>query len=218
MTRPWWSDRRSRPERYEDCVRAGGQRVLLAGERGVGKTTLVGQFRDRVRDREPEPLVVTGTCEPGTQPPYEPFRQAFDSFPPDSRPPELTRTLAPAGPDEGSRRRRSLFADIHDHIEVVTRDRPVVLGRVAARQGQADRARECWQAALSNLRAVETFPAILTLLRAWVAFERDRDNAGRVEQLHARVRATLAEAPPPTARQHREWVESPDEGEPERGD
>lgn len=160
MTRPWWSDRRSRPERYEDCVRAGGQRVLLAGERGVGKTTLVGQFRDRVRDREPEPLVVTGTCEPGTRSPYEPFRQAFDSFPPDSRPPGV----------------------------------------------------------ISILRAVETFPAVLTLLQAWVAFERDRDNAGRVEQLHARARAMLAEAPPSTARHHREWVESPGEGEPERGD
>lgn len=114
-------------ERYVDCVQTGGEAVLLAGERGVGKTTLLEQFRHRVSDRQPEPLVAAGACEPGTQPPYHPFRQAFDSVPSGSRPPGVTRTLAPAGPDEGDSRRRSLFADIHDHIETVATDRPVVL-------------------------------------------------------------------------------------------
>lgn len=116
-------------ERYENRV-TGGQTVLVAGERGVGKTTLVGQFRARVSRQEPAPLVATGSCGPGLQPPYEPFRQAFAAFPAGCRPPGLTgatRALAPAGPDEAAGRRQSLFTDIRDQLVAVAADRPVVL-------------------------------------------------------------------------------------------
>lgn len=62
-------------EQLADTAETGARFVLLSGEAGVGKTTLVNHFLASLLDRRPEPEVVRGQCVPfgGAGLPYAPI-------------------------------------------------------------------------------------------------------------------------------------------------
>jgi len=118
-------------EIYDGLERTGGQTVLITGEAGVGKTTLVKQFSDRLSESQAgDPLVVEGVCKPGQQPTYYAFREILDSLPTEPTISQLrpdSESTAAASTAELQQRRESLFADIADQFRSVAADRPVVV-------------------------------------------------------------------------------------------
>jgi len=115
-------------ETYRQADRAGGHAVLVTGVRGVGKTTLVEAFLDRLAGQREPPLVGTGRCVAGVTPPYHAFRQVFDDLP--AGPGEVfddTDGLPVDDVDGARQRRRGMFADVGDRLHTLAADRPLVL-------------------------------------------------------------------------------------------
>ncbi len=81
-----------------------GRAVLVAGEAGVGKTTLVAELLDLAR--EAGCRVLEGVCRRDEADPYHPFRTALDGATPETAPSPDYPTPTPAAP----RRRTSLPA------------------------------------------------------------------------------------------------------------
>jgi PAS domain S-box-containing protein len=114
---------------YDSLQRSGGQAVLVTGEAGVGKTTLVEQFRDHVAMKE-EPVVGRGYCESGAQPSYHAFREVMAEVPGERNISEIladAADLSAEDADELEQRKRTLFADIADELRAVATEHPVVL-------------------------------------------------------------------------------------------
>ncbi len=114
----------------EAALNRGGRGVVVTGESGVGKSTLVEAFLDRIRDHDPAPAVAVGRCEADATTPYRVFRRAFADLPSGT---EIATLLdeAPAVPDDepGAVRaqRRALYADVATAVRDVAAERPVVL-------------------------------------------------------------------------------------------
>ncbi len=100
---------------------AGGRAVLVAGEPGVGKTTLLEEFLDR---RE-EALVLSGVCRSDTAEPYHAVRTAVEPHLTDS--PFDRPGVDPDDADALSDMRTALFADVADAVLELAAGRPVVL-------------------------------------------------------------------------------------------
>jgi len=115
---------------YDSLSQTGGHSVFLTGEGGIGKTTLVEQFRDWLTRREDSPVVATGFCDAGSQPPYHAFQQVMDDLPTEH---DIAGRLTEAGTvsvDDASeleRRKEALFADLAEDLRAVAVDQPVVL-------------------------------------------------------------------------------------------
>ena len=104
---------------------AGGL-ALIAGEAGIGKSTLVQRMTDDIGPDEA--TVLTGHCyDLETTPPYGPWIDLFRSaaFMTDMSPP-LGSTVAP-GSDESQPARGELFGEIWSFLEGLTAERPLVL-------------------------------------------------------------------------------------------
>ncbi len=110
---------------YEQLERTGGHSVLVTGEAGIGKTTLVDQFCDRLKTREEPPIVARGVCRQAVRPPYHAFRQLAEGLPAELS--ELFEETVSAGTDELQKRKQALFADVADELRAVATERPVVL-------------------------------------------------------------------------------------------
>lgn len=117
-------------EIYHSLSSTGGHSVVVTGEAGIGKTTLVEQFRSRVTRREDAPVVATGFCEQDSQSPYSPFRSVLDELPGEQSFEEI-RSVADdfnsSDPDEAQQRRQMLFADVADQFRAAVTDQPVVV-------------------------------------------------------------------------------------------
>jgi PAS domain S-box-containing protein len=114
---------------YDSLAHTGGHSVLVTGGAGIGKTTLVEQFCDRIETTDDDVLVATGYCDSDVQPPYHAVSDAFRDLPGERAVPEILGDTAtgPAGSGPGfQQRKRALFATVADEIREIATDRPVV--------------------------------------------------------------------------------------------
>jgi predicted ATPase len=113
---------------YDSLQTRGGHAMLVAGESGVGKSTLLDQFLSALGGREDEPIVAVGECDRNTTQAYSVFRRAFDDLPIAS----ALHSLLPeaSNPDEdpelAQQRRQAFFADVSAEIRELAGQRPVV--------------------------------------------------------------------------------------------
>ncbi|MFC7072251.1 tetratricopeptide repeat protein [Halovenus rubra] len=116
-------------EIYATVERTGGQTVLITGEAGIGKTTLVRQFREQLSESG-EQVVATGVCDEGDQPPYHAFRQMLDDL---NDVEEIVQTLnqpveSPVEDAEDvTAKKQAMFADVADGLRTLATMQPVVL-------------------------------------------------------------------------------------------
>ncbi len=113
---------------YDALSRSGGQFVVVRGEAGVGKTTLIEQFHTRLTARDSPPVVATGVCDPEGQSAYRAVARLLDDLP-GAR--DASAVLADTGdtpdsPEATDQYRRALFADVADEFREAATDRPVV--------------------------------------------------------------------------------------------
>jgi PAS domain S-box-containing protein len=115
---------------YDAVRRTGGHAVLVTGETGVGKSTLVTQFQRRLAESEDPPLLATGDCEPTMTRPYYAIQQALADLPVET---ELAETLGGVrsstadDPETVKQRKQALFADVAETLRDLATDHPVVL-------------------------------------------------------------------------------------------
>jgi PAS domain S-box-containing protein len=117
-------------ELYGSLEDSGGHSVLVTGEAGIGKTTLVERFRETVGTGDEPPLFATGFCEPEVQPAYNAFRGAMGDLPTDRDVSDILTNAASLSAEDSAelqQRRRSLFAEVATELRQVARDRPVVV-------------------------------------------------------------------------------------------
>jgi predicted ATPase len=105
--------------------------VVVAGASGMGKTALVREATDRLRDDHDDLVVATGASRVDVTDPYSPFRQAFDALPDGDalrdRVADATTGLAPDDPETVEAQRTALFGDIADGLRERSTDQPIVL-------------------------------------------------------------------------------------------
>ncbi|SDJ25361.1 PAS domain S-box-containing protein [Halovenus aranensis] len=115
---------------YEQLDRTGGQAVLLTGESGFGKSTLVEQFLDGLGERAETPVLGRGRCERDSTQPYQAFRDAMTAFSSVSDIGAILESATDAdadNPETVSLRRQSLFADIAAEFRTLGQNQTVVL-------------------------------------------------------------------------------------------
>ncbi len=115
---------------YETLDQTGGRSVVITGEAGVGKTTLLEWFREYLTDRPESPHITRGTCQAATQEPYRAFHELLADLPTDRALTELVEdagSMAVSDADELTQTKRALFADVADVLREAAADRPVVL-------------------------------------------------------------------------------------------
>jgi tetratricopeptide (TPR) repeat protein len=115
----------------EGSFERGSRTAVVAGDAGIGKTALVREAVEDVRDRREDVVLARGASQEGAVDPYAPLRQAFDALPDGG---ELTGRLAEAGatvtpedPERVAAKRTALFDDVADALREVAGERPVVL-------------------------------------------------------------------------------------------
>lgn len=115
---------------YETVTTSGPQTVLVTGEPGIGKTTVIRAFRDRLERRQAPPVIVSGDCQTGSTTPYHAVREVFSDFSDTAEFEELLANLPeldPDDPDSFNRNRHTLFRKIGEYLETVAGEAPLVI-------------------------------------------------------------------------------------------
>jgi PAS domain S-box-containing protein len=112
---------------YASLERNGGHAVFVTGASGIGKTTLVETFLDRLPDEDV--VVGTGRCTADVTPPYEVFREVFDELPETT---ELVDVFDDAvvfddDSDAVQQRRAKLFTTVANGLRELAAEQSVVL-------------------------------------------------------------------------------------------
>lgn len=115
---------------YTAVERKGGHIVFVGGASGMGKTTLVEEFHERISEDETEPVVARGVCGPDETPPYHAIEQVLEAIPTST---DLHGMLADMSaftddaPETVDQRKQTLFVDIATELRNVATDQPLVL-------------------------------------------------------------------------------------------
>lgn len=113
---------------YQSVQTKGGHTVLVTGESGVGKSTLVDQFLSALATGEDDPITAKGACKRDTTQVYSVFRSAFDDLPIAAELHGLLPEIAGESedPDLVQQRRQAFFADVSAEIRELVGETPVV--------------------------------------------------------------------------------------------
>ena len=113
-------------EALDKSLRGNGQLVLVGGEAGIGKTTLV---RAMLREAEQRGcLVLAGGCyDLTTTPPYGPWAEITRGYPNNDDLPDLPRQFQQGTGMEGIASRGMLFDLVGSFLTDVARQRPLTL-------------------------------------------------------------------------------------------
>jgi DNA-binding NarL/FixJ family response regulator len=110
----------------ELSLQAQGSLVLVSGEAGIGKTTLVKSLAAEAREQGV--LVLTGQAfDLSTTPPYGPWLELTDRFPNDSDLPELPEVLKRGTGVGELANQLALFETVREFLQLVAQMRPLVL-------------------------------------------------------------------------------------------
>ena len=115
---------------YSAVEQKGGHSIFIGGASGMGKTTLVEEFHERISEAETEPVVATGVCAPDETPPYHAIEQVLETVPTST---DLNGMLADVSgftddtPETVTQRKQTLFVDIATALRNVAADQPLVL-------------------------------------------------------------------------------------------
>lgn len=110
----------------EDALGGRGALVLVGGEAGIGKTTLVAALEHDARVRGA--LVLTGGCyDLTTTPPYGPWVEMLDSIPNTPGLPEAPSGLAPDEGQSGISSQADIFQHVVTDLNTIAESRPLVL-------------------------------------------------------------------------------------------
>lgn len=115
---------------YDDLSQTGGHSVIVTGEAGIGKTTLVEQFRAELKQAGDVPVIATGFCKQDVQSPYHPFKAVIDELPVGQSFEEIRSKIDAfdeSDSDEAKRRKQAMFSDIADQFRAVVTDQPAVV-------------------------------------------------------------------------------------------
>lgn len=104
--------------------------ALVTGSPGIGKTTLLKERAERVRDAGG--WFLHGQCQPGVNEPYQPMFDALEGLPAERREPLRAILTSDSedeleDPDDLRTRRRSMFARVSEQLANLADDRPLVL-------------------------------------------------------------------------------------------
>lgn len=103
-----------------------GGLILIGGEAGIGKTTLVEALGEQAAAQGA--LVLTGQCYDLTEtPPYGPWLELFAGYPHDAAMPPLPAPLAQPGVLGQVASQDALFSQVQRFFTAVARRRPLVL-------------------------------------------------------------------------------------------
>src|SRR5262249_38267764 len=107
-------------------LRAGhGALVLIGGEAGIGKTSLVRGLAREAAERE-MPVLVGHSFDLATTPPYGPWLDLFASYAPTDGRPDAPEMFA-GGHLQEVTDRSALFADVRTFLSQFTAGRPTLL-------------------------------------------------------------------------------------------
>jgi DNA-binding NarL/FixJ family response regulator len=113
-------------EALEATAGGHGTLVLVSGEAGIGKTTLVEDLARRARERGL--LALTGSCyDQTTTAPYGPWLDAFGGYPSTSDLPSVPPVLRGDAEICGAESAAELFRDVRDFLDDASSRIPLVL-------------------------------------------------------------------------------------------
>lgn len=104
-----------------------GSLVLVSGEAGIGKTTLVRYLTQQAEERDA--FVLSGGCyDLTTTPPYGPWSEIFDAYlPRDDLPGEVPVLLRSDGSATGAGSQAAMFAGVRGFFESLAATRTLIL-------------------------------------------------------------------------------------------
>ena len=113
-------------EALDKCLRGHGQLVLVGGEAGIGKTTLVRAILQEAEQRDC--LVLVGGCyDLTTTPPYGPWAEITRGYPESDDLPPLPAQLREGGGMEGIPTQGALFDLVSTFLADVAARQPLIL-------------------------------------------------------------------------------------------
>jgi len=108
------------------AIEGSGGLVLVSGEAGIGKTTLIQEFAAQARERGV--LVLSGGCyDLTTTPPYGPWNEALLSYRPGEGQPSVPPSFDNLAEPGGAASQAAMFANLRQFVSELSRAQPLII-------------------------------------------------------------------------------------------